>query len=78
MLAKSFSPGMAAHNGGGFRAKQIVKLKKNDNKCYFELILVNLLNKVNKCKIYSKYVNDRFCHVNNLKPDLIIYIHQLQ
>lgn len=25
MLAKSFSPGMAAHNGGGFRAKRIVK-----------------------------------------------------
>lgn len=46
---------MAAHNGGGFRAKHIVKLKKNNNKCYFELIPVNLLNKVNKCKIYSKY-----------------------
>lgn len=55
MLVKFFSFGMVVYNGGGFWVKYIVKLKKNNNKCYFELILVNLLNKVNKCKIYSKY-----------------------
>lgn len=40
MLVKFFSFGMVAYNGGGFWVKYIVKLKKN-NKCYFELNIVN-------------------------------------
>lgn len=41
MLVKFFSFGMVVYNGGGFWVKCIVKYKKNNNKCDFELKIVN-------------------------------------